>query len=85
MFDGMPEIRGDSLAITTLSLSSAFESSKAEGHYQSDSFRGFLRESPYSGQPFSSETGDVSHHAADGLIPALLPLQHTGGRHCGEL
>lgn len=42
MYEGMPKIFGGSFAMTTVMLGSAFESSRADNHYQSAAFDKFL-------------------------------------------
>ena len=87
MFDEMPKIYGGSFAISTLTLASAFENSKAGNGYASASFDRFLanREviagrvrSRYQNHPSGAAIGDVNPHSADVLIPSFLAA-YTGG------
>ena len=98
----MPEIRGGSFAMSTLSVRSAFENRGADNSYRSPAFEqfrdnrevvaarlreqysetrypsgGFLSGSSLSGQPFSSNTGDIDPNRAEVLIPSFLAA-YTG-------
>lgn len=42
MFDGMPETRSGNFQMTTISIASAFEKSKADNNYMSSSFKKFV-------------------------------------------
>ena len=86
MFDGMPKVYGGSFAISTLTLASAFEDSRAGNDYISTSFDRFLANrkivagrvrSRYQNHPSGTAIGEVDLHAADVLIPSFLAA-YTG-------
>ncbi len=89
---GMPKTLGGSFAISTLSLTSLFEGSKAANNYRSRSFERFLAnretiaarvqerydtESRSAGMPHTTARTDASSRSADVLIPAFLSA-YTG-------
>ncbi len=90
MVDGMPIIHGGSFAITTITLSSAFEKSSQSNSYASSSFNKFLKnreiiatrvhnvyESLNSLQGGSANSLLIKSNSADVLIPAFLAA-YTG-------
>jgi hypothetical protein len=90
MLDGMPNRRGGSFAMTTISLSSAFENSKAKNNYYSATFEKFLNkreiistrlQNQYSSiietKSKNINPKDININSADVLIPAFLAA-YTG-------
>ena len=90
MVDGMPTTRGGSFAMSTVSLSSAFEGKNSGNNYRSKAFERFIAyretvasrvEGQYQGsqgdQPSQNSGGTIRPRSADVLIPAFLAA-YTG-------